>query len=174
MIQAIVNLPPGLPVLDLLKHVMETADVYQLCPGKVPGFKCSVRIKGCDLVHLSVAVTAWSQLLCNTPFSLAFLAKMGSTTQVILHLHRNQQNPFSFVFIIRAGERGFLKKNWHFLKGKKHPCFVSLKSSWSGQNLQALCHSGWSRRRAQNPAAATGWLWHWWRGAWPSKTLPPA
>lgn len=90
MIQAIVNLPPGLPVLDLFKHIMETADVYQLCSGKVLGFKCSVRIKGCDLVHLSVAVTAWPHLLSNTPFSLAFPAKMGSTIQAILHLHRNQ------------------------------------------------------------------------------------
>lgn len=81
MIQAIVNLPPGLPVLDLFKHIMETADVYQLCSGKVPGFKCSVRIKGCDLVHLSVAVTAWPQLLCNTPFSLAFLEKRAAPHQ---------------------------------------------------------------------------------------------
>lgn len=97
------------------------------------GFKCSIRIKGCDLVHLSVAVTAWPQLLCNTPFSLAFLAKMGSTMRAILHLHRNQQNPFWFVFIIQAGERGFLKNNGHFLKGKKHPCFISLKSGWSSK-----------------------------------------
>lgn len=156
MIQAIVNLPPGLPVLDLFKHIMETADVYRLCSGKVLGFQCSVRIKGCDLVHLSVAVTAWPRLPCNTPFSLALLARMGSTTPAILHLHRNQQNPFRFVFIIQAGERGFLKNNGLFLKGKKHPCFISLKSSWRSQNLQALCHSGWSRRRAQNPAAGAG------------------
>lgn len=74
MIQAIVNLPPGLPELPLFKHIMETADVYQLCPRKELGFKCSVRIKGCDLVHLSVAVTAWPQLLCNAPFSLTFPA----------------------------------------------------------------------------------------------------
>lgn len=93
------------------------------------GFKRSVRIKGCDLVHLSAAVTAWPQLLCNTPFSLAFLAKTGSTTQAILHLHRNQQNPFWFVFITQPGERHFLKNNGHFLKGKKHLCLISLKSS---------------------------------------------
>lgn len=75
------------------------------------------------MVHLSVAVTAWPQLLCNTPSSLALLARMGSTTPAILHLHTNQQNPFCFVFIIQAGQRGFLKNNGHFLQGKKHPCF---------------------------------------------------
>lgn len=63
-------------MLYLLKHIMETADVYWLCLREVS--KCSVRVKGCDLVHLNVNATAWPAVALQYPI---FISISGKTRQ---------------------------------------------------------------------------------------------
>lgn len=75
--QAIVNLPTGLQVLYLLKHIMEMADVYQLCSREVPWSEWSVRVKGCDLVNLNVTATAWPAIALQYPILVSISGKNG-------------------------------------------------------------------------------------------------
>lgn len=155
-IQSIVNLPTGLQLLYLLRHLMEIADVYSLCSREELWSKRLDGYKDVTWLISMLLLLLGPRLLCNTLLPLAppgRWQKAPAPKQFLIYAEWQIASVsriiFWFVFTIKTVKgKMFSKDQWKFpyrqnssllLQPEIHYSKLRNLSRPSWDNLQPVC-----------------------------------
>lgn len=160
-IQSIVNLPTGLQLLYLLRHLMEIADVYSLCSREELWSKRLDGYKDVTWLISMLLLLLGPQLLCNTLLSLAppgWWQKAPAPKQFLIYAEWQIASVsriiFWFVFTIKTVKgKMFSKDQWKFPYRQNSSLLLQPEIRYS--KLRNLSRASWDNLQPVCSGVAT-------------------